>query len=255
MNKKFTTENILMSNTTINERFLRIINELFNGNQRAFSQAISITPSLTSGIIGSRQSKPSFDVIEKLVFSIADINADWLVTGRGQMLKHLPGDYTAQRNVSENQGAGYNKMWDEKLKPYIRSINDILIIEHSFSKTLLNKDIERSYIPDAPEHDFSIRISGNRMADILDSVGGISNHEVLFCKLCFDRSGIEYGNMYAIVTSEGCIIRKIEKSEKEGYIRCIAFNDDINKGNELLLSDIYDLALVVGVYNMKNLQS
>ena len=63
-----------MSSTTINERFQKIIDELYNGSQRAFSMAIDVTPSTINGIVGTRKSSPSFDVLQKTTYAIANIN-------------------------------------------------------------------------------------------------------------------------------------------------------------------------------------
>ncbi len=43
---------------------MAIIRELYNGNKRAFSMAIGVTPSVIEIVVGTRQVKPSFDVLE-----------------------------------------------------------------------------------------------------------------------------------------------------------------------------------------------
>lgn len=50
---------------SINERLKTIIEEQYNGNKRAFSMAIGVTPTVIENVVGSRQGKPSFDVLEK----------------------------------------------------------------------------------------------------------------------------------------------------------------------------------------------
>ena len=47
---------------SINERLKTIIEEQYNGNKRAFSMAIGVTPTVIENVVGSRQGKPSFDV-------------------------------------------------------------------------------------------------------------------------------------------------------------------------------------------------
>lgn len=71
---------------SINERFSQIITALFNGNKSAFASAIGVTPSVVDNIVGKRQGKPSFDVVEK-VSALAEMNINWLITGKGDMLK------------------------------------------------------------------------------------------------------------------------------------------------------------------------
>lgn len=67
----------------INERFNKIIRTLYAGNKSAFAAAIGVTPSVVDNIVGKRQGKPSFEVLEK-VCSIPQINIVWLITGNGE---------------------------------------------------------------------------------------------------------------------------------------------------------------------------
>lgn len=70
---------------TVNERFEVIIKVLFDGNKRAFALKVGISPSVVENIVGARKGKPSFDVFEK-VCSNANISAEWLLSGKGEML-------------------------------------------------------------------------------------------------------------------------------------------------------------------------
>ncbi len=67
----------------INDRFGKIIRTLYGGNKSAFASAIGVAPSVVENIVGKRQGKPSFDVIEK-VCAIAEVNTTWLITGIGE---------------------------------------------------------------------------------------------------------------------------------------------------------------------------
>lgn len=52
-------------NTGINGRFAEIINRLYAGNKRAFAQQVGISPTVIENVVGTRQGKPSYDVLEK----------------------------------------------------------------------------------------------------------------------------------------------------------------------------------------------
>ena len=52
-------------NTGINGRFVEIINRLYAGNKRAFAQHVGISPTVIENVVGTRQGKPSYDVLEK----------------------------------------------------------------------------------------------------------------------------------------------------------------------------------------------
>lgn len=69
---------------TINERFQTIIKLLFGGNKRAFALHVGISPTVVENVVGKRQGKPSFDLLVK-VCSNANISAEWLLLGNGEM--------------------------------------------------------------------------------------------------------------------------------------------------------------------------
>lgn len=71
---------------TINERFERIINALYNGNKRAFATSIGVSATVVENVVGKRQGKPSYDVLVA-VCACANISAHWLLTGEGDMLR------------------------------------------------------------------------------------------------------------------------------------------------------------------------
>ncbi|MFA6727380.1 MAG: hypothetical protein WCS17_04065 [Prevotella sp.] len=71
----------------INERIQQLINTVSNGNKRAFSKLIGVTPTVIENIVGTRKGKPGYELLEKIVFAIENINIDWLITGRGPMLR------------------------------------------------------------------------------------------------------------------------------------------------------------------------
>ena len=69
---------------SITERLQYIIEELFDGNKAAFARAIGIAPTSISNYLGKdRASKPSSDILEKIVNSVEKVNAYWLLTGKG----------------------------------------------------------------------------------------------------------------------------------------------------------------------------
>lgn len=73
---------------TVNERFETIIRVLFGGNKRAFALHVGISPTVVENVVGTRKGKPSFDVLEK-VCANANISAEWLLLGKGEMLMDM----------------------------------------------------------------------------------------------------------------------------------------------------------------------
>ena len=65
----------------INDRMEMLVNERFNGNKAAFAKAIAVEPTTMSSYLGNkRRSKPSVDMVTKIVVSL-NVDARWLLTG------------------------------------------------------------------------------------------------------------------------------------------------------------------------------
>jgi phage repressor protein C with HTH and peptisase S24 domain len=64
-----------------------LIINYFKLNKNSFSKRINVSSSaVIENIVAGRKSKPSFEILSKILFAFENINADWLITGRGEML-------------------------------------------------------------------------------------------------------------------------------------------------------------------------
>lgn len=66
----------------INDRILQLIEIKSNGNKRAFAQRVGVAASSIDNVVGSRKSKPNFDLLEKILSSFEDVDANWLMLGK-----------------------------------------------------------------------------------------------------------------------------------------------------------------------------
>jgi transcriptional regulator with XRE-family HTH domain len=71
---------------TINDRVLTLANKLCT-TQKHFAEMIGISIGTLNNITNGRKSKPSFDILEKILTCFHQVDANWLITGKGQMLK------------------------------------------------------------------------------------------------------------------------------------------------------------------------
>lgn len=100
---------------SINGRILLIINTLFKGNKRAFSQAVGVLPTVTENLVGRRQSAPSFEVASKIIKSLVNVNAEWFLTGKGEMFNQ---PYDNKTN-SDDQSYNTVNMVNEPVSEYV----------------------------------------------------------------------------------------------------------------------------------------
>lgn len=117
----------------INERVNRLIKEISKGNKRSFSMKIGVSATVVENIVGKRGSKPSFDILEKIILSIENINSDWLMTGRGSMFHdEQPVVPVAAPIITDSsESTIYYKMYEKKDEENKALIEQIGILKHT----------------------------------------------------------------------------------------------------------------------------
>ena len=101
----------IMNTETIQVRIKMIIEDL-KLNNRTFAIHLGVDPTVIHNIVTGRKSQPSFAVLEKVVLSFDNIDAKWLLTGKGNM-------YTASVNKTS--------MVEENATEYGRTTNEIAL--------------------------------------------------------------------------------------------------------------------------------
>ena len=162
--------------STINERIRIIIERYYNGSQRAFAEAIGTSSSVINGIVGKRKSSPSFEVLQK-IYAIANVSADWLLTGDGDMMTDNHGRSNPSSlvvNTLPNESS-VERIYHPKSFERTLDVQDIPL--YSFDVTggiLENLDDSAQFvegtirIPDAPKCDGAVRVVGNSMTPIVN---------------------------------------------------------------------------------------
>ena len=97
--------------SSIHQRMKELVNAI--GTKNSFSKAIDVDPSVIGNIVGRRLSKPSFEVLEKILLRFPDLSLDWLILGKGEMWK--PANPTA-REMTDQQSALINKTVKQEVK-------------------------------------------------------------------------------------------------------------------------------------------
>ncbi|MEH0154650.1 hypothetical protein V6R21_10965 [Limibacter armeniacum] len=101
----------------INDRIVSIIKAL-DLSKKSFANSIGISPQTLQNIVGARKTSPAADVISSIITQYDIVNPEWLLTGRGEMLKkevssskvRIRGEgNTIASNVTGNVGADLSK--------------------------------------------------------------------------------------------------------------------------------------------------
>jgi hypothetical protein len=83
----------------INERLIFLLKS-FQLSARAFSETIGEKPTITQNYVGTRNSMPGADYLEKVMKRFDSINPVWLLTGEGEPFKEGSAPTQNQTNIS-----------------------------------------------------------------------------------------------------------------------------------------------------------
>lgn len=193
----------------INKRFEAIINSVYKGNQSAFAKAIGVTPTVIANVVGTRQGKPSFDVISK-VCANANISAEWLLTGEGDMLKSAREEAEVEIKPIHQPRSAEKK--EETQVVYLYDFEASAGLRSLFDNSRQNI-IDTIKIPNLPKCDGAIHIVGDSMYPLLKS-GDI----ILYKQMPLDINNLLYGEMYLlsydIDGDDYIVVKYIRKSEQ-----------------------------------------
>lgn len=221
----------------INDRISYIINELYKGNKRAFSLSVGVSPAVIENIVGKRKSSPSFEVMNKILSSIDNIDARWLITGDGDMIKNKYFYNDKESITSEPE----QKITIRSLKTDYYNVDEQLIplydIQAAAGFTLLfsnqNHQIPIDYIriPNAPKCNGALSIRGDSMYPLLKS-GDIACYKTIT-----SLDDIIYGEMYLLDienSSDRYLTAKfIQKSDLgKDYLKLVSENKHHSERDE-----------------------
>ena len=163
------------------------------------------------------------------------INLVWLKTGEGDM---LIGNNSMLPNVDIQEGI-----------PYYDVKNFECGTPAGFGGALEKSNPDGYFQFPWVKNDgetFCVRAHGNSMVNVADPVHSICHGSYIALKRSQVRA-VQWGEVYALATADGYIVKKIMPSEMDECVRCVSFNGEEYPPFDLPVSDIYDYAKVVGV--------
>lgn len=104
------------------DRIIQFLKEM-NLTSTKFADQIGVQRSSISHLLSGRN-KPSFDFIEKMLNAYPDVNAQWLITGKGNMLNNQASLFHSNDQIKE-----------QSLTTRELNINNQAMQEHLISKS------------------------------------------------------------------------------------------------------------------------
>lgn len=126
----------------INDRITELILQL-EMNANSFADTIGVKSAVIYNIIKGRRSKPSFEVLQKILMAFQTINANWLLRGEGDLWKE-------ENETKDIKEVTYDRI-EERVSFLINEIkaelpNNYSIEElHELVNTLINENINQKF--------------------------------------------------------------------------------------------------------------
>lgn len=188
---------------------------------------------ISNGIL-DKKSGLSMDTIEKFYSTYPEINPEWLLTGKGEMLK------------SGNTNTETGKEESVKGIPLVNATaiggygNNVFSFEE--------RDVKDYYVIPKFKYkqvDFMIEVEGSSMYPKYNS------GDVVACRIIKERNFIQWNKTHVIVTREqGIIIKRIKPSDAPNSLLMVSDNESYDPFN-VPEEEIEGLAIVVGVIRLE----
>lgn len=228
-----------MSIPDINKRIKIIIESMSKGKELAFANEIGISQPRINRLfnIDPRNNKyplPSLDIIQSIINKFIDISADWLLSGKGPMLK-------SDMKIQElNNFKIPEKRIDHQEIP-LYNLEATAGLRELFSSNTPSEILDTIKIPNLPRCDGAITITGDSMYPLLKS-----GDMVLYAKTSVEN--IFYGEMYLIGIKlndldEFVTVKYIQKSDIKDHITLVSQNTD-HSSKDIPISSIIAIAIV-----------
>ena len=224
---------------TLHDRIKKVV-EYSKLNTSQFAKFVGFkTPQTVRSLLSGATKTLSYEVEQKLAKAFPEINRAWLVTGEGEML----GEADQPPVVAPTKGAS--------------RCYDVLTIQGGIGHgTLLDRITDKDVVvghmmaPDLPVGDdiIYIKVRGNSMVNRNDPAHSIPDGAWVGIKKA-TSSAIRWGEVYAIMTTDGAVIKKVLKSDSPDTLRLASYNvEDGYMPFDLPVSEIIQpLFNVVGV--------
>lgn len=171
--------------------------------------------------------------LETILNTFPEISLDWLVTGRGPMLRS---DLPAAHLATE-PGAGIPLIPIEAVAglPTDDSVGTRFIdCAHYIIPDFANLNVE-----------YMIRVSGSSMYP------KYSNGDILACRRVHDVLFFQWGKIYVIDSSQGALVKRVFQDEDPDRILLVSDNREHYPPFSIPKSDIRSLSIVVGVIRLE----
>lgn len=210
------------------DMILALIEHYSNGNKAQFANLLGITPQGLSTWI----KRESFDI--ELIFSKCEgLSANWLLTGKGSMIKEnktaIPTATPAQNNTDGIPLIPFSAM--------AGALTD--------ERTALEYECERYVVPAFKGADFLMPIKGTSMQPTYNSGDIVACQRVPMTSIFF-----QWNKPYVLDTAQGPLVKRVKPGSDQNHITLVSDNPDYDPF-QLPLEQVNAVALVIGLIRLE----
>lgn len=195
---------------------------------------------ITRGILDQNNGMNEENAAKFLAY-FPEVDANWLMTGEGEMLKETT---SAQSTCPKTSVAVRDST--HKGIPYVRQSAIAGFGNTDF--TLTEQDVKEYYVIPMFRFlniDFMIDVHGSSM------IPKYNSGDIIACTIIRECTFIQWNKCHVIATREqGILVKRLRQSDKEGYLTAVSDNKEYPPF-DVPLSEITGIALVVGVIRLE----
>lgn len=207
----------------------------FIGIQRISVREFERRCGLGNSFVNNIGSTIGADKLENIIQQFPRLNRSWLMFGEGEMLME---ENSTPARINVENGI-----------PYYDVENFECGTPAGFGGALEKASPDGYFQFPWIKNDgntFCVRAHGNSMVNWQDPIHSICHGSYIALRRN-NVSAIQWGEVYALATADGYIVKKIMPSDEEDCVRCVSFNAEEYPAFNLNVNEIYDYAIVVGV--------
>lgn len=193
---------------------------------------LTVETGISNGLIGKARKRGSLsqDNISKILHKYSELDANWLLTGSGEMLKSgIPIAISA-----ENPTEGIPLIPVDAMAGYGAGESQVMEFES-----------ERFVVPTFRGADFLIQVKGSSMYPKYNS------GDIVACKKLFmDDLFFQWNKVYVLDTEQGALIKRIDQGADPDHVMIVSDNEKY-RPFALHKSKINAISIVMGVIRLE----
>lgn len=236
---------------SINHRFKEAVEYLLEvksvKNKTELANNIRLGKSTLSEILNGRMNI-SIDTVA-IFCLLYEIRLEWLLNKKGKMVRpdeYVPTDPSLREIYERNVERSEIKHVQTNGIPLI-PIDAMAGFGNGHTLQVMEYDTDRYIIPEFTELnvEFLIRMKGSSMLPKYNS------GDILGCRRLPMDTFFQWNKVYVIDTIQGALVKRVHKSEKQGYITCVSDNENYPPFELNFDTDVNAIAIVLGVIRLE----